>query len=149
MIHIQSFKDKLQELEKLKKKEELLSLEIRNESEKIKHTIVEILDEILGDGYLKTIKVDIKIKDKNIYKIEHKCAESETQRDLNFHINGINTLILWTDNSRDNKDSLWNFFAGGKENNIEIAYILDYLLIKYDKEYKNILLKKNANKYNL
>jgi hypothetical protein len=145
VIHLQSFKDKLVEFEKIKEDEDRLKKELHKDAEEIKFLTVDILDEILGNEYKKKINVDIKVNNKNIYKIEHDCPDSDTQRDLNLHRNGINTMIFWG----NQKNSLWNFLAGGNENYDELATILDYLMIKYPKQYKNVLIKKDESKFNL
>jgi len=44
---------------------------------------------------------------------------------------------------------LWNLTAGGKNSYDEIVNILDYLMTKYNKYYKAVLMKQTTNKYNL
>lgn len=151
MIHIQSFKDKIEEYEKTKKDEERLKKELYTEAEEIKNTIVEILDEV-SERTTMTINVNITSNfkyTKHIYKIEHSYPVMKDQRDLNLHSQGINTKILWKEVKGNNSDILWNFLAGGKYYYEELSAILEFLITKYPKQYNNVLRKKDQSKYNL
>jgi len=151
MIHIQNFKDKIKELERAKEEVKKLTTEANIDVTEMKKMIVQILDEILYTANKKemSLKVKININNKNIFKIDHDI-EITANRDLGMHLNGINTRIHWNENNiKDNIDLLWNLTAGGKNSYDEIVNILDYLMTKYNKYYKAVLMKQTTNKYNL
>lgn len=152
MIHIQSFNDKIEELKKAEETASKLKIELRNDATEMKKLIVEILDDILDTSKISRISLKIKLNtnNKNFYKIEHNRPKDDDISSLTTHFGGIDTLIFYKDNNnKDHFDLLWNFMAGGDSLFQEISYILEYMMEKYNKNYKNVTIKQSANKYNL
>lgn len=150
MKYIQTFKDKVNDREKAKYEEHRLTQELRKEVNELIFLFVSILDEMTPDNIEKSFNINIDSNNNNYFKIVNNKTNLNDDRDRNLHSKGISTYIYWKDNSsKPQYNSLWNFNAGGTENYIEIADILEYLIKKYNKAYKNVLMKKDTNKYNL
>jgi hypothetical protein len=151
MKYIQTFKDKINDWEKAKYEEHRLTQELRKDVKELIILIVSILDEMTPDNTRESFNINVDSNNNNNYfKITNSKANLNNDRDINLHLNGISTLIYWKDSmSKIQNNSLWNFNAGGIENYIEIADILEGLIKKYNKAYEAVLIKKDSNKYNL
>jgi len=141
MKHLQEFKNKVQEWNKLKDRKRQLDIQLTKEIEEFQITLVGILDEFKKNN----IKIDVKVKDNLFFNIRHK----KNEEDKNFHSKGSETTVFWKLGSQQASDLLWNFNAGGVKKYEEIVAILEFLIQKYPKEYESYLMKLQANKYNL
>lgn len=150
MKYLQTFKDKVRDLEKAKSDTKKLTKELREEVKEFINLIVNILDEMTPDGKKMTFNINIESKDRTYYKIVNNRDIQNTDRDINLHLNGLSTLLYWKDKTgNDKNDSLWNFNAGGEELYNEIIVFLEGLIKEYDDVYKIVMMKKDSNKYNL
>lgn len=144
MKHIQSFIDKIEDLEKTKLYLQRLSSELRVDGNEIVSLIVNILDEIT-DKNIKICNIDIISNNMKFYKIVHK-KKSDTYQT---HFGGLDTIIYWKDgNNKINQSSLWNFNTS-QDYYKQIADILDGLIKKYKNAYNNVLIKRISTKFNI
>ena len=105
--------------------------ELYVEGLEIRRTMVRLLDDI---GHKKILLNTLEVDGKTFIKIEHRNDNHH------LHSEGVETIIYYRVGQLTDKDSLWNFMAGQAKPHKykQIADILNYLIKRYPKNYKNI-----------
>jgi hypothetical protein len=149
MKYLQTFRDKIRDLEKYKFNLEKLDSELYKDANELITLIVDILDEMTPNNTEKSFNVNIKSDSLKIYKITNNKTNLNSDRDIKLHSSGLGVIIYCKVGNGLTNHLLWNFMSGGNKDYKTIIDILDGLIKKYNKEYKDVILKKYSAKYNL